>query len=117
MNAAYLLARCDHIADISAVMLAAARNGNWPEVERLKEDAATAIDEVRAHAAKVALSAQERQLKHASITRILINDGKIRNLAQPWHSRLSQISQLSGQQTNQRRADGSDDDPLQRVFR
>ena len=84
MSAGYLLDRCEQIANISALMLASAREGDWQEVGVLKARAGTAINEVRALSAMMALSAEEHRDKMASMEQILINDGQIQELAQPW---------------------------------
>ena len=89
MNSAYLLQRCEYVANISASMLAAARDGNWQEVERLKQRAALAIDEVRSLSARVALTAEERRGKLASMQKILSNDGQLQELSQPWLRRIA----------------------------
>jgi hypothetical protein len=89
MNSVYLLERCEHIANFSALMLAAARDSNWQEVARLKERANVAINEVRVLSATVALSAEERRVKLASMQKILLNDGKIQELSQPWLKRVT----------------------------
>lgn len=84
MNAAHLLKRCDDIANISSVMLAAAREGNWDEVDRLKARAGTAINEVRALSDTMLLSAEQQQIKLVLMRRILENDGCIQELSHPW---------------------------------
>lgn len=89
MTAAYLLSCCDEIAVISAFMLAAARDGNWDEVDRLTARASAAINEVRALSVTVPLSADERRIKLATMQRILANDGCIQELSQPWLRRMS----------------------------
>lgn len=88
-NSTYLLQRCELIADISALMLAAASESDWREVERLKAQAATAINEVRVLSAIIPLSAEERRTKLNSMKRILANDGQIQMHAQPWLMRLT----------------------------
>jgi flagellar protein FliT len=89
MTSMYLLERFEHIANLSALMLAAAREDNWQEVARLKESAAIIIDEVRVLSATVALSVEEREVKLASMQRILVNDGQIQELSQPWLRRVA----------------------------
>ena len=89
MSAIYLLARVEDIADCSALMLGAARAGNWEEVDRLKQRASVAIDEVRALSVVVSLSADERRFKLALMQRILANDGQIQLLSEPWLSRVA----------------------------
>jgi flagellar protein FliT len=89
MNSVYLLERCEYIANLSASMLAAARSGDWQEVERLKRSAGFVINEVRVLSAIVALSAEERRGKLASMQRILANDGQLQELSQPWLRRVA----------------------------
>ena len=89
MNADHLLGRCEEIANISAWMLAAARDGNWKEVDSLKTRAGIAINEVRELSSVVTLSADERKRKLASIQQILANDGQIQELSQPWLKRVA----------------------------
>jgi flagellar protein FliT len=89
MNSAYLLERCEQVAKISAWMLAAANEENWQKVDQLKEHADGVIDEVRTLSATVTLTTEERKQKLASMQRILINDGKIREVSQPWLRRVA----------------------------
>ena len=89
MSSAYLLERCEHIVNISAWMLAAARDGNWQEVERLRARAELAIGEVRMLSATISLSTEERRIKLTSMQRILANDGRIRALSEPWLQRMA----------------------------
>lgn len=96
MNSGYLLQRCETIADVSARMLVAARDGDWQEVARLEANAGVAIDEVRALSAVVALSADERRAKLAAMQRILINEGQIRELSQPWLKRVARWLPMGG---------------------
>ena len=84
MDSGRLLERCEGIALLSASMLAAARRDDWCEVERLREAAAVAIDDVRKHSTRVSLSPQERKVKFAHLQRILVDAGKIQELSHPW---------------------------------
>lgn len=88
-NGAHLLDRCENVANISAWMLAAAREGEWAEVERLTAAAGAIINEVRALSIGLTLSAEERKRKLACMQRILANDAKIRELSQPWLKRVT----------------------------
>lgn len=99
MNAEYLLERCECIANFSALMLDAARNDDWHEVERLKARASVAINEVRVLSATVSLSAEERRIKLASMQRILVNDGRIQELSQPWLRRIARWLPAGGTAT------------------
>jgi len=89
MSSTYLLARVEDIADYSTLMLCAARAGDWEEFTRLKVRAGIAVDEVRALSALVTLSADERRFKLALMQRILINDGQIQELSEPWLKRVA----------------------------
>jgi hypothetical protein len=100
MNTVYLLKRCDDIAEISAMMLVAARRDAWHEVEALKQNALQVIAEVRTHAASDNLSVDQRKIKHACMARILENEGHIRDLAEPWSARLSKWSRVGAADSN-----------------
>ena len=88
-DAAHLLDRCENVANISAWMLAAARQGEWDEVERLTVVAGLVIKEVRILSISLTLNAEERKRKLACMKRILANDAKIRELSQPWLKRVA----------------------------
>ena len=88
MSAAYLLKRLEDIATVSTAMLAAARDDDWSEVAWLKGRAGIAINEVRMLSATVVLSAEELRVKLAIMQRILVADGQIQELSQPWLKRL-----------------------------
>lgn len=89
MNSTHFLDRFEYLANISALMLAAAREENWHKVDQLKECAHDVIHEVRALSTTVTLTTEERRKKLVSMQRILINDGKIRDASQPWLSRVA----------------------------
>lgn len=91
MNSHDVIERCEHIADISSLMLSAARCANWQEVDRLRERAGDMIDEVRLLSGLIPLTGQERLEKLASLQRILENDGQIRELSEPWLRYLSDL--------------------------
>ena len=100
MNSTRLLDRLEDIANLSASMLLAARDDNWQEVARIKERAAIAINEVRVLSATVALSADERRLKLASMQRILANDGQLQELSHPWLKRVARWLSAGGLATS-----------------
>ncbi len=91
MNSHDVIERCEHIADISSLMLAAARSANWREVERLRDCAGDMIDEVRLLSGLIPMSVDERREKLAALQRILDNDGQIRELSEPWLRYLSEL--------------------------
>jgi flagellar protein FliT len=88
-TSAYLLGCYEDVAELSAAMLAAARAGDWQQVDRLKELAVHAINDVRVISLTVALSHQDRCAKLAVMQRILRHDAEIRELSQPWLRRVA----------------------------
>lgn len=96
MTSMYLLERLEHIANFSSLMLTAAREDDWQEVDRLRESVGVVINEVRALSATVELSAEERQVKLAYMQRILANDGQIQELSQPWLRRVARWLSAGG---------------------
>ncbi|MCY7388649.1 MAG: flagellar protein FliT [Burkholderiales bacterium] len=98
-EAAHLLDRCENVANISAWMLAAARQSEWAEVERLTGAAGLIINEVRILSISLTLTAEERKRKLACMQRILANDAKIRQLSEPWLERVTRWLPGSGNGT------------------
>jgi flagellar protein FliT len=88
-TATYLLGCYEDVAELSAAMVLAARDGDWEKVERLKQLAVDAINDVRALAGNIALSRSERRSKLAVMQRILMHDAEIRQLSQPWLRRMA----------------------------
>jgi|GEM_PF-625771 len=105
-EAAQLLDRCENVANISAWMLAAARQGEWSEVERLTSAAGLVINEVRLLSISLTLTAEERKRKLACMQRILANDAKIRELSQPWLKRVTRWLPTGGSYTAGGRFEG-----------
>jgi flagellar protein FliT len=101
MKSVPLLERFDDIANLSALMLAAAREDNWPEVARLKDHVGIVIDEVRVLSITVALSAEERRVKLAFMQQILANDGQLQELSQPWLRHVARWLHAGGPATGQ----------------
>ena len=101
MSSPYLLKRLEDIAAVSAAMLVAARAENWPEVAWLRGRAGVAIDEVRMLSETVVLSAEERHVKMAILQRIVVFDGQVQELSQPWLKRLSRWLSAGGPVTRQ----------------
>jgi flagellar protein FliT len=104
MNSLTILNRCDQISNLSVLMLAAARDGDWQEFDRLKQRASGAINEVRVLSATVSLSAEEQRFKLEVLQNILANEGCIQEISEPWLARVSRW--LPGSGPSHRRANG-----------
>ncbi len=74
------------IESSSARMLDAARAQDWAEVVRNEGACAVLIEQLRYHAQNAQLSDDLRREKAQIMQRILQNDARIRDLAEPWLS-------------------------------
>ena len=72
-------------------MLQAARDGDWDSVVRLEGACAVLISQLKHAASQRALRPEEARLKTRIMKRILENDAKIRNLAEPWLEDLDRL--------------------------
>lgn len=70
-------------------MVRAARDGDWNEVFRVEEMCSCLIAELNAVKESEYLSEHEEKRKRALLRSILADDAEIRNLNEPWLSRLS----------------------------
>jgi flagellar protein FliT len=84
-----LLHYYESLASSSKVMLVAAREGDWNEVFRVEEVCSYLITELNAVKDWESLTEQEERRKRALLRSILADDAEIRNLKEPWLSRLS----------------------------
>jgi flagellar protein FliT len=84
-----LLHYYESIASSSKVMVCAAREGDWNEVFRVEEICSYLIAELNAVKEWESLTDQEEKRKRALLRSILADDAGIRNLKEPWLSRLS----------------------------
>ena len=78
------------IGELSAAMLAAARNSDWDGLAEAQQRCASAVDWLRVSGSP-ALNAQQRQRKHEIILRVLAEDAEVRSLAEPWMAELDQL--------------------------
>jgi flagellar protein FliT len=85
------------IESASKAMLDAAKAENWEQVMRLEGACAVLIEQLRAQAKGVDLSASERSEKQRIMLSILRHDAQIRHLAEPWLADLDQMLTLSPQ--------------------
>jgi flagellar protein FliT len=79
----------ESLASSSRVMVSAAKEGDWNEVFRVEETCAYLIAELNAMKEWESLSEVEEKRKRALLRSILADDAEIRNLSEPWLSRLT----------------------------
>jgi len=95
-----LLNYYEAIEQASHDMLEAARTGNWDHVVKLEGACALLISQLKHAATRIALGAEEAQLKSRIMQRILVNDAEIRQLAEPWleevDSRMNSLGAIAG---------------------
>ncbi len=82
------------IADITSLMLKAARAKDWPKMTELEELCAIEIEKITS-ATAAPISGAALQSKIASIHKILAHDREIRDLLNPWMLRMDAL--FSGQ--------------------
>jgi flagellar protein FliT len=87
-----LLSYYEAIEQASAAMLEAARSGNWDQVVKLEGVCVLLISQLKHAARDGALEPADLQLKSRIMQRILVNDAKIRTLAEPWLKDLDKLS-------------------------
>ena len=92
-----LMSYYEAIEKASADMLDAARAGNWDHVIKLEGACVLLISQLKNAAQSNALSSDETQLKSRIMKRVLVNDAKIRNLAEPW---LDDLDMMMNGQSN-----------------
>jgi flagellar protein FliT len=84
-----LLHYYESLASSSREMVFAAREGDWNEVFRIEEICSYLITELNTVKEYESLSDGEEKRKRALLRAILADDAEIRNLQEPWLSRLS----------------------------
>jgi flagellar protein FliT len=84
-----LLHYYESLASSSREMVYAAREGDWNEVFRIEEICSYLITELNTVKEWESLSEMEEKRKRALLRAILADDAEIRNLQEPWLSRLS----------------------------
>ena len=94
MDEQQTLATYEHIARLTAEMLAAAEAGQWDRLTALEQECGALFAPLIAEADRpVPVSADYRQRKAKLILLILADDARIRELVEP---RLSELSALLG---------------------
>jgi flagellar protein FliT len=72
------------IEKASADMLAAARLGDWEQVVKLEGACVLLISQLKQASRGHHLDAEQSKAKSRILQRILVNEGEIRNLVEPW---------------------------------
>jgi flagellar protein FliT len=86
-----LLSYYKAIERASADMLAAARVGDWDQVIKLEGACVLLITQLKQASDASRLDAETAKAKSRILQRILINEGEIRNLAEPWLPEIDRI--------------------------
>ncbi len=86
-----LIHRYEAIALASRCMLAAARRGDWGEVERLEERCRAQIDALEAAAEFEQLDADQQRVRVRLLRDILADDAEMRARAEPWLAQLEHL--------------------------
>jgi flagellar protein FliT len=79
-----LLSYYEAIEKASAEMLAAARQGDWEQVVKLEGACVLLISQLKQASQGQQLNAEQSKAKSRILQRILLNEGEIRNLVEPW---------------------------------
>ena len=79
------------IEEICLGMLTAARSDDWARVSELQTSSRALIAEVRSAGERVSLKGCDHQERFRILRRILVIDGEIRKLSQPWQRSLDEM--------------------------
>ena len=80
-----LLSYYEAIEQASADMLSAAQRGDWEQVLKLEGTCGALISQLKHAAQARPLAPEQARTKARILQRILLNDARIRSLAEPWH--------------------------------
>lgn len=90
-----LLSYYEAIEQASADMLSAAQRGDWEQVVKLEGTCGVLISQLKHAALARPLAPEQARTKARILQRILLNDARIRSLAEPWHEDVD--PRLTGQ--------------------
>lgn len=96
MTPEQVLATYETMTALTTQMVAAARNGDWDQLQVLETHVSGQVVRLRAGGMEVVLDAAGRQRKIAMIKQMLDDDRIIRDLTLPWMARLSALISSSG---------------------
>ena len=96
MNSHEVIALYETVAGITDQMLAAARVGDWEQLAVLESRCASHVATLKADEPPLPLTGEIRVRKVQIIKKILADDREIRNIAEPWMAKLSQLINSTG---------------------
>jgi flagellar protein FliT len=79
------------IEQASADMLAAARLGDWDQVVKLEGACVLLISQLKEAARCAQLDTETAKAKSRILQRIVVNEGELRNLTEPWLPELERM--------------------------
>lgn len=91
MNSEEILALYEAVSGITDQMLVAARQGDWDRLIALEEHCARHVQTLKDGEPPIPLTGKSRDRKVQIIHKILADDRKIRDLAEPWMAQLAQM--------------------------
>ncbi|MBL8328405.1 MAG: flagellar protein FliT [Rubrivivax sp.] len=86
-----LLSYYKAIEQASADMLAAARLGDWDQVVKLEGACVLLISQLKEASQAKPLDAETARAKSRILQRIVVNEGELRNLTEPWLPELERM--------------------------
>jgi len=107
MNSQQTIALFEEVGVITGQMLTAARSGDWDQLAELESVCAGHIDTLRRDSHPETLSEDLRTRKGKIIGKILADDREIRDLLNPWMTRLSAMMNSAGTERRLARAYGA----------
>jgi flagellar protein FliT len=86
-----LLSYYEAIEQASADMLSAAQRGDWAQVLKLEGACGVLISRLKHATQTRPLAPEQARTKARILQRILLNDARIRSLAEPWHDDMDRL--------------------------
>ena len=96
MNSQEVIALYETVAVITDQMLTAAKRGDWDQVAVLESRCASHVAVLREGEPPARLTGEIRVRKVQIIKQILADDRQIRDIAEPWMAKLSQMINSTG---------------------
>jgi Flagellar protein FliT. len=107
MDKKAILAVYDKVSGVMGLMVQAAEANDWDAVTELEPQCSAYVDALRASDSHDGLTEDEMQYKMGVIQKILDDDRRIRELAQPWMKELSGLIHSSANSRKVNRAYGA----------
>lgn len=103
-----IIAIYETVADITDQMLVAARDGNWEQLAALETRCSSQVEILKRNdQPREPLTPHAREVKTRILKKILEDDRQIRNITEPWMSRLSALMSSSGNERKLAQAYGA----------